>query len=122
VDALNDRDRSVRGTRVLVVGVSYKANVGDTRDSPALEIIETLQRKGARVDYYDPHVASLPIRGAVLESIDSAQADFSTWDVVLILTAHDRCDWKRITREARLVIDTRNATEDIQHCGNIIRL
>jgi UDP-N-acetyl-D-glucosamine dehydrogenase len=107
---------------VLVVGVSYKANVGDTRDSPALEIIETLQRKGARVDYYDPHVASLPIRGAVLESIDSAQADFSTWDVVLILTAHDRCDWKRITREARLVIDTRNATEDIQHCGNIIRL
>jgi len=122
VDAFNDRGRSVRGTRVLVVGVSYKANVGDTRDSPALEIIETLQRKGAAVAYYDPHVASLPVRDAVLKSIEPTQADFSAWDAVLILTAHDRCDWKRIVREAKLVIDTRNATEGIQHCGNVIRL
>jgi UDP-N-acetyl-D-glucosamine dehydrogenase len=122
VDAFNDRGRSVRGTRVLVVGVSYKANVGDIRDSPSLEIIEILQRKGAAVDYYDPHVASLPVPGGVLRSIEPGQSDFSAWDAVLILTAHDRCDWKRIAREARLVIDTRNATEGIQHCGNIIRL
>jgi UDP-N-acetyl-D-glucosamine dehydrogenase len=122
VDALNDRQQSVRGARALVVGVSYKANVGDIRDSPALEIIETLLRKGATVEYYDPHVASLAIRGAELRSIESTQTDFSAWDVILILTAHDGYDWKRITREARLVIDTRNATEGIQHCGNVIRL
>ena len=81
-----------------------------------------LQRKGAAVEYYDPHVASLPVPGGVLRSIEPGQSDFSAWDAVLILTAHDRCDWKRIAREARLVIDTRNVTEGIQHCGNIIRL
>ena len=122
VDALNDRERSVRGARVLIVGVSYKANVGDTRDSPAFEIVETLQQKGATVEYYDPHVGSFTVRGAALRSVDLAKADLSAWDVVLILTAHDGCDWKRIAREGAIVIDTRNATEGIEHCGNVIRL
>jgi UDP-N-acetyl-D-glucosamine dehydrogenase len=122
VDALNDRERSVRGARVLIVGVAYKPNVGDTRDSPAFEIVETLQRKGAKVDYYDPHVASFPVRGVALQSVDLAQADLSAWDVVLILTAHDGCDWKRIVHEGALVIDTRNATQGVQPSGNVIRL
>src|SRR5262245_50808454 len=63
VDALNDREHSVRGARVLVVGVSYKANVGDTRDSPAFEIIETLQRKGGTIEYCDPHVPTFSVGG-----------------------------------------------------------
>jgi UDP-N-acetyl-D-glucosamine dehydrogenase len=122
VDALNDRERSVRGARVLIVGVAYKANVGDTRDSPAFEIAETLRRKGAAVEYHDPHVASFSVGGAALASVGLAQADLSTWDVILILTAHDGCDWKRIAREGALVIDTRNAMEGIQHSGNVIQL
>ena len=122
VDALNDRERSVRGTQVLIVGVSYKANVGDTRDSPSFEIIETLQRKGATVAYCDPHVESFTVRGAALSSVDLVKADLSAWDVVLILTAHDGCDWKRIVREGAIVIDTRNATEGVEHSGNVIRL
>jgi UDP-N-acetyl-D-glucosamine dehydrogenase len=122
VDALNDRERSVRGARVLVVGVSYKANVGDTRDSPAFEIIETLQRKGANVEYSDPHVGTFFVREAALRPVDLAKADLSAWDVILILTAHDGNDWKRIVREGVVVIDTRNATEGIQHSGNVIRL
>jgi UDP-N-acetyl-D-glucosamine dehydrogenase len=122
VDALNDRERSVRGARVLVVGVSYKANVGDTRDSPAFEIIETLQRKGATVEYSDPHVGAFTAGGVAVRPVDLATADLAAWDVVLILTAHDGCDWKRIVREGTVVIDTRNATEGIQHSGNVIRL
>jgi UDP-N-acetyl-D-glucosamine dehydrogenase len=122
VDALNDRERSVRGARVLVVGVAYKPNVADTRDSPAFEIVDTLQRKGAAVDYYDPHVPTFSVRGVELESVDLAKVDLSAWDVILILTAHDGCDWKRISREGALVIDTRNATEGARDSGNIVRL
>src|SRR5262249_20670415 len=108
--------------RVLVVGVSYKANVGDTRDSPAFEIIETLQRKGGTIEYCDPHVPTFSVGGVAMRSVDLATADLATWDVVLILTAHDGCDWKRIVREGAVVVDTRNATEGIQHSGNVIRL
>ena len=122
VDAMNDRARSVRGARVLVLGVAYKANVADTRDSPAFEIIETLQRKGALVDYADPHVPTLAVGGGTLRSVELNDADLSAWDVILILTGHDGCDWKRIVREASLVIDTRNVTEGEEHFGNIIRL
>jgi UDP-N-acetyl-D-glucosamine dehydrogenase len=122
VDALNDRQRSLRGRRVLAIGVAYKANVADTRDSPAYEIIETLLRKGASVDYYDPHVPTFAVNGVTMESIDWTKADLRAWDVVLILTAHDACDWKRVVRDAVLVIDTRNATEGIQPRGNVIRL
>jgi UDP-N-acetyl-D-glucosamine dehydrogenase len=122
VDALNDRERSVRSARVLTIGVSYKPNVGDTRDSPAFEILETLQRKGAIVDYHDPHVPSLAVGSVTLKSVDLGSADLSSWDVILILTAHEACDWNRIAQEGALVIDTRNATGSVQHSGHVIRL
>jgi UDP-N-acetyl-D-glucosamine dehydrogenase len=121
-DALNGRERSIRGARVLVVGVAYKPNVADTRDSPAFEIIETLQRKGASVAYADPYVSTFSVGGETLRSVDLTDADLSAWDVILILTGHDGCDWKRIAHEGALVIDTRNVTEGIQHSGNIVRL
>jgi UDP-N-acetyl-D-glucosamine dehydrogenase len=122
VDALNDRERSVRGARVLVVGVAYKANVADTRDSPSLEIIDILRRKGASVSYHDPHVPSITLNGRVLQSVGWEHIDFSAWDVTVILTAHDRCDWKRIVKEGSLVIDTRNATAGIEPAPNVVRL
>jgi UDP-N-acetyl-D-glucosamine dehydrogenase len=121
-DALNGRERSIRGARVLVVGVAYKPNVADTRDSPAFEIIETLQRKGASVAYADPYVSTFSVGGETLRSVDLTDADLSAWEVILILTGHDGCDWKRIAHEGALVIDTRNVTEGIQHSGNIVRL
>ncbi|MGH7320882.1 MAG: nucleotide sugar dehydrogenase [Candidatus Rokuibacteriota bacterium] len=122
VDALNDRERPVRGARVLVLGVAYKANVADTRDSPALEIIETLRRKGASVAYHDPHVPTLTVNGAVLQSVAGDELDVAAWDVILILAAHDQYDWKRIVREGALVIDTRNATGGVEPAPNVIRL
>ena len=77
-DAFNDRGRAVRGARVLVLGVAYKPNVADTRDSPALEIIDTLRVKGARVAYHDPHVPAITVSGATLESRPAVRAP-PTW-------------------------------------------
>ena len=121
-DALNERERALKGARVLVLGVAYKANVGDTRDSPALEIIEALLLKGARVEYHDPHAPSISIKGTRFESIDWRQADLPGRDVVLITTAHASYDWAAIVRDARLVVDTRNATGTIGPASNVVRL
>jgi UDP-N-acetyl-D-glucosamine dehydrogenase len=119
-DALNDRARSVRGSRVLVLGVAYKPNVADTRDSPALEIVDMLAAKGARVAYHDPHVPSITVNGKRYASQAAVRA--GEHDVVLVLTAHDGYDWPAIVREAPLVIDTRNATGGLDTAANVIRL
>ncbi|HEV8586563.1 MAG TPA: nucleotide sugar dehydrogenase [Methylomirabilota bacterium] len=119
-DALNERGRAVRGARVLVLGVAYKANVADTRDSPALEIITTLLAKGARLAYHDPHVPTLAVAGTTLGSRPEVRP--AEFDVVLVLTAHAAYDWPAIVREAPLVIDTRNATAGVPDTGRVIRL
>jgi UDP-N-acetyl-D-glucosamine dehydrogenase len=119
-DALNDRARSVRGARVLVLGVAYKPNVADTRDSPALEIIEMLARKGAQVAYHDRHVPTIVVDGVRLASVAALRP--GDYDVVLVLTAHDGYDWAALAREARLLVDTRNATGGLGAAGHVIRL
>ncbi|MBI3635669.1 MAG: nucleotide sugar dehydrogenase [Candidatus Rokubacteria bacterium] len=119
-DALNERERAVRGASILALGVAYKPNVGDTRDSPALEIIETLLAKGARVVYHDPHVPSVTIGGATLRSVPCA--GLGRYDAVVLLTAHSTLDPTAIVRDARLVIDTRNVTRAHPAGPNLIRL
>src|SRR5213593_1903240 len=119
-DAFNDRGRAVRGARVLVLGVAYKPNVADTRDSPALEIIDTLRVKGARVAYHDPHVPAITVSGATLESRPAVRA--AEYDLVLVLRAHAAYDWRAIVSEASVVIDTRNATAGVPDAGRVIRL
>ncbi|HEU5323515.1 MAG TPA: nucleotide sugar dehydrogenase [Methylomirabilota bacterium] len=121
-DALNDRARAVRGAKVLVLGVAYKPNVADTRDSPALEIIDLLAAKGAQVTYHDPRVPSVVVNGTSLVSAEWRALDLAAHDVVLVLTAHAGYDWAAIVRQARLVIDTRNATADVQPAPNVVRL
>jgi UDP-N-acetyl-D-glucosamine dehydrogenase len=121
VDALNDRGRPVRDTRILVLGVAYKPNVADTRDSPALEIIDLLLAKSAHLAYHDPHVPTVTVRGVKFDSVPWP-ADLSAWDVVLALTPHASYDWPAIVRQARLVIDIRNATAAIAPAPNVIRL
>jgi UDP-N-acetyl-D-glucosamine dehydrogenase len=119
-DALNDRARAVRDARVLVLGVAYKANVSDTRDSPALEIIELLLAKGARVAYHDPHVPTVTVRGTVMTSAPAVRA--AEHDLVLILTPHAGYDWRSIVADAAVVVDTRNATAGVPDAGRVIRL
>ena len=121
-DALNERGRAVRGARILVLGVAYKANVADTRDSPALEIIESLRAKGAVVAYHDPFVPRVTVNRTELASVLWSDAEVGAHDVVLILTAHGTYDWPAIVGGARLVIDTRNATGGLPSAPHVIRL
>jgi UDP-N-acetyl-D-glucosamine dehydrogenase len=97
--------RSLSGSRVLVLGVSYKANVADTRESPALKLIELLTHAGAEVAYHDPHVPELPTYGLSSQPLDPA-----AYDCVTIVTAHSDVDYERLVEQASLVVDLRNAT------------
>jgi len=111
-DALNERERSVRGSRVLVLGVAYKRDVNDVRESPALDILRLLESRGARVSYNDPHVPELRMNGETLRSVDLMPAVRES-DVVLILTDHSSYRYPEIVEHARLVLDTRNATRGL---------
>jgi UDP-N-acetyl-D-glucosamine dehydrogenase len=121
-DALNDRTKPVKGSRILALGVAYKAGVGDIRDSPALEIIEALQARGAHVDYADPRVAQIQVGGHLLKSVAWEQAKLDAYDLVLVLTAHPEFDPQRLVREAPLVVDTRNATGSLGEFRHVIRI
>jgi UDP-N-acetyl-D-glucosamine dehydrogenase len=105
--ALNSQERSVKGSNVHLVGVSYKADVGDLRESPALKLIELLREEGATVSYHDPHVAELPEHGLVSQSLDGA---VDSADCVAIVTAHTGIDYDSLADRASLVVDFRNAT------------
>jgi UDP-N-acetyl-D-glucosamine dehydrogenase len=105
--ALNSHECALRGSRVHIVGVSYKPNVGDLRESPALKLIELLQRAGSRVSYSDAHVPTLPEFGLARVDLEpSARAA----DCVVIVTDHAGIDYESLAAEARLVVDLRNAT------------
>jgi UDP-N-acetyl-D-glucosamine dehydrogenase len=109
-DGLNERRLAVNGARVLVLGVAYKKNVADVRESPALEIIERLIAKGALVTYNDPHVAELEVNEHLrLCNTPLSEATVAGADCVVICADHDAYDWASIAASARLIVDTRNA-------------
>jgi UDP-N-acetyl-D-glucosamine dehydrogenase len=115
-EALNEEGRPLKGSRVLVLGVAYKRDVDDPRESPAFTILELLQRRGAVVSYNDPHVPTLPpmrhhtIR---LDSVPLTEEAVSAADCVLIVTDHSAYDYEWLVRHARLIVDTRNATGNV---------
>jgi UDP-N-acetyl-D-glucosamine dehydrogenase len=108
-EALNERGRAVRGASVLVMGVTYKADVNDIRESPALEIIEMLERKGAQVSYADPFTPQISANGLKLTAVEPTAEAIAAADCVLILTNHSSFDKATIAGAAQLVVDTRNA-------------
>ncbi len=108
--ALNSRRKALNGARVLVLGVAYKANVNDTRESPSLRIIQLLRADGAHVDYHDPHVERLPREGMASVTLDAAA--LAAHDVVVVVTPHDGIDWEMVAEEASLVVDLRNVVPD----------
>ena len=119
--ALNERGKSIRGSRVLVLGAAYKPNVDDCRESPAFEIMELLQDRGALVSYNDPHVPVLPPRrnyAIRLESVPLTTEILGEQDCVLISTDHDAYDYKFILKHVDLLVDTRGATRRCAARGN----
>ena len=117
VDALNDKEKSLKGSKVLILGVAYKKDVDDKRESPALAIIKILQDKGGKVFYNDPHIPKLGKLRAY--DYDMASSELSenllkNMDVVLILTAHSVYDYEWIVCNSKLIVDSRNATKGIK--------
>ena len=121
-DALNGARKSVNGSKLLILGVAYKRNVDDVRESPALDIIRLLRAKGARVAYSDPFVPRLDIgKGETLSSVKTDRV--GGYDAVVIVTDHAKFDYKAIVKQAKLVVDTRNATKGVKEGrGKIVKL
>ena len=115
-EALNDRGRPVKGSSVLILGVTYKADVNDVRESPALEVIAMLVHKGAQVSYADPFTPQLNGEGGrKLAAVELTPEGLEAADCVLILTSHSAFDYAMISDRARLVVDTRNALKAHRH-------
>ena len=109
-DALNDREKSIKGSRILVLGISYKKNIDDMRESPSVELMELLQAKGALIDYSDPWVPVVPKMREHhfdLSSVDLTPDSVAGYDAVLLATNHDVFDYDMIQKNARLIVDTR---------------
>jgi len=109
-DALNDRSRSIKGSKVLVLGIAYKKNVDDMRESPSVELMEILRDKGAAISYSDPHIPVFPKMREHhfdLSSVALTADSIASYDVVLLATNHTGFDYELIQKNARLIIDTR---------------
>ena len=119
-DALNDRGKAVRGSRIHLVGVAYKKNVSDVRESPAVDIAALLCELGAELSFSDPHVDALAVEGAVLER-QSLQDAAGAADCCVIVTDHDGVDYAAMAKAAQLVVDTRNALRGVED-ERIVRL
>lgn len=114
--ALNDRGKAVKGSRILVLGLAYKPDVDDVRESPSFELIAKLEELGAEVDYHDPHVPAthkMRRHDLQMKSVDLTPEALRSYDCVLIATHHRACDWQMVADHATLVVDTRNALKDV---------
>ncbi|HPB31010.1 MAG TPA: nucleotide sugar dehydrogenase [Candidatus Sumerlaeota bacterium] len=120
--ALNARGKSVKGSRILLLGVAYKKDVNDIRESPALDIIHLLSSRGAKVRYNDPHIPSFSEGDLNMKSAALTPRELQSADCVLIITNHNAYDYKKICDHARLVMDTRNATRKVRTKTPIIKL
>mgnify|MGYP001581366805 CR=1 FL=1 len=116
MEALNDRSRALKGSKILVLGIAYKKDVDDLRESPSLELIRILKEKGASVEFNDPFIpiAVSHRRGFKMNSVPLEPKKLDRYDCVLIATDHSCYDYKEIVKESRLVVDTRNATKGIK--------
>ena len=125
--ALNDRHKSIKGSKILILGMAYKKDVDDLRESPSLKLLELLTARGAVLDYNDPYFPALfKMRHydfSNMRSVDLSAERLASYDCVLISTDHSSYDYNSIARDAKLVVDTRNATrrvkqnrEKIVHC------
>jgi UDP-N-acetyl-D-glucosamine dehydrogenase len=126
VRALNDQAKPMKGSRILVVGLAYKADIDDVRESPSFELIELCLQKGAHVDYFDPLVPATSAgrnHDLQMTSVALSAATIATYDCVLISTAHSTVDYALLAKHAKLVIDTRDAMRafDVDMGARLVR-
>jgi UDP-N-acetyl-D-glucosamine dehydrogenase len=117
VDALNSKQKSINGSKILVLGLAYKKDIDDLRESPTLKLMEIITDKGGQVDYHDPYIPRLgPTRHYSFDkhSVDLTEQNLQNYDAVLISTDHSAFDMAFIVKNANLIVDTRNATSDFE--------
>lgn len=112
--ALNEQKKSIRGSKIIVLGVAYKRDIDDVRESPSLDVINLLERGGATVTYNDPHVRSIALDGGVMKSTELSEAVMKQADCTVVLTDHTSYDYEWIVKHSPLVFDTRNATAKVE--------
>jgi len=123
VDALNAQRKAVNGANILVLGVAYKPNIDDVRESPALDIMRLLEARGAELYYNDPHVAELKLNGVTLSSQSLTPDLFDAMDCVVIVTNHSEYDWPRIAEGAKVIVDTRDVIRPCADgCAEVVTL
>lgn len=122
IDILNQQEKALSNSRIMILGVAYKANVNDTRESPAIEIIKKLKDKGAIVEFSDPFVNKIEIEDEILNSVEIDDSILSKQDLVVIVTDHNEVDYKWIAENSELLFDTRNATGELANLEKIYRL
>jgi UDP-N-acetyl-D-glucosamine dehydrogenase len=120
-DALNDDGKPVKGSRILILGVAYKPDIDDVRESPALDVIRLLQEKGAAVSYHDPYIPTLGHEKLDLDSVELAAA-LPGADCVVVITNHSTYDWPAIVGQTPLVVDTRHALRGVDGPARIVGL
>ena len=119
-DALNHDRKSVNGAKIVVLGVAYKRDIDDVRESPALDVIQLLEQRGAHVQYHDPFVPSVRLEGeGRMESTPYSAELLAGADCVVIVTDHSAFDWQHVLDHSKLVVDTRNATAGKQGAARI---
>ena len=124
-DALNSRKSCLQDAKILILGVAYKRDIDDLRESPSLKLIEILQDRGAKVDYHDPYFPRLHKmrrHDFKLASIQMTPKNLSKYDAVVIATDHSCIDYGEVVRHSKMVIDTRNATREVHHDRHKITL
>ncbi len=120
--ALNEVRKSLKGSKVLVLGVAYKRDVDDVRESPSLEIIRHLERGGAVVDYSDPHIPEADVHGKMMKSVPVTPTSLRTYDCVVVATDHRAFPWDDIARHASLIVDSRGAVPREKVVGTLLPL
>ncbi|MCK6577614.1 MAG: nucleotide sugar dehydrogenase [Anaerolineae bacterium] len=122
-DALNDECRSVRGSNIVVLGVAYKKDIDDVRESPALDVIGLLRKRGAHVQYHDPYVPKIYLENdQIMQTSMWSEALLKDADCVVIVTDHSNYDWRQVLEHSKLVVDTRNAVGGMSGAARVVTL
>jgi UDP-N-acetyl-D-glucosamine dehydrogenase len=121
-EALNEAGKAVKGSKILVLGVAYKKNVDDCRESPAIDVIELLRKRGASVSYADPHVPELRHDPVSMDAVPYDAATISAADCVVVVTDHAAFDPDLLARHAKVVVDTRNMLKGRAASGTVVKL
>jgi len=121
-EILNEHAKPLHGSKILVLGVAYKKDVSDTRESPAIEVIDLLHKKGAVVEYTDPHVPVFNEEGLRLEAVELTPERLAGCDLAIIVTDHTAFDYALVIKHAPVIFDTRNATRGLDGNGRVVKL